>query len=38
MAATIILLHGGDKTTQESDIDLAKQFWNDYKARKKRST
>jgi putative addiction module killer protein len=33
--ATIILLHGGDKSTQESDIELAKRFWKDYKARKK---
>jgi putative addiction module killer protein len=35
---TIILLHGGDKRTQESDIKLAKQFWSDYKARKKQTT
>ena len=34
----IILLHGGDKSTQGNDIALAKQFWNDYKARKKQST
>ena len=36
--ATIILLHGGDKSTQEGDIALAKQFWHDYRARKKQST
>jgi putative addiction module killer protein len=35
--SAIILLHGGVKSTQESDIKLAKQFWNDYKARKKQS-
>src|ERR1700733_4459825 len=33
-----IILHGGDKSTQESDIALAKQFLHDYKARKKQST
>lgn len=34
---SIILLHGGDKSTQDTDIKLAKQFWNDYKARKNQS-
>jgi putative addiction module killer protein len=35
--ATIILLNGGDKSTQDSDIKIAKEFWNDYKTRKKPS-
>jgi len=35
---TILLLHGGDKSTQEKDIALAKQFWSDYQARKKQRT
>jgi putative addiction module killer protein len=30
----IILLAGGDKRTQASDIDTAKARWRDYKARK----
>jgi putative addiction module killer protein len=34
---TIILLHGGDKSTQANDIKLAKQLWADYKVRKKPS-
>jgi putative addiction module killer protein len=34
----IILLHGGDKSTQASDIELARKLWNDYKARKKKGT
>jgi putative addiction module killer protein len=29
----ILLLCGGDKNTQAEDIDLAKQFWNDFKKR-----
>jgi putative addiction module killer protein len=29
----ILLLCGGDKDTQEGDIDQAKQFWNDFKQR-----
>jgi putative addiction module killer protein len=29
----ILLLCGGNKDTQEKDIDLAKQFWNDFKKR-----
>jgi len=28
----VVLLCGGDKRTQERDIRLAKQFWQDYKA------
>jgi putative addiction module killer protein len=31
----IILLTGGDKTTQSSDIEKAKSAWSDYKKRKK---
>jgi putative addiction module killer protein len=29
----VLLLCGGDKNTQVEDIDLAKQFWNDFKKR-----
>lgn len=29
----ILLLCGGDKDTQEGDIEQAKQFWNDFKQR-----
>ena len=29
----ILLLCAGDKNTQAKDIDLAKQFWNDFKKR-----
>jgi putative addiction module killer protein len=29
----VILLCGGDKRTQEKDIQRAKQYWNDYKQR-----
>ena len=36
--ASVILLHGGDKSTQENDIELAKRFWNDYKVRRKQGT
>lgn len=31
----IILLCGGDKKTQPQDIAKAKEYWNDYKARKR---
>jgi len=30
----VILLTGGDKSTQGSDIETAKEYWDDYKARK----
>ena len=30
----VILLVGGDKRTQDSDIAKAKEYWADYKARK----
>jgi putative addiction module killer protein len=30
----VLLLCGGDKDTQERDIEQAKQFWNDFKQRK----
>jgi putative addiction module killer protein len=29
----VLLLCGGDKDTQEGDIEQAKQFWNDFKQR-----
>jgi putative addiction module killer protein len=29
----VLLLCGGDKNTQVEDINLAKQFWNDFKKR-----
>ena len=29
----VILLAGGDKGTQDADIDYAKQLWRDYKER-----
>ncbi len=29
----VILLCGGDKRTQEKDIQRAKQYWHDYKQR-----
>jgi putative addiction module killer protein len=32
----IILLCGGDKSTQVGDIELAKSFWLDYKKRTRR--
>ena len=31
----IILLCGGDKKTQPQDIAKAKEYWNDYKSRKR---
>lgn len=27
----VLLLHGGDKSTQQKDIEKAKKIWNDYK-------
>jgi len=32
----VILLNGGTKKRQQRDIDDAKQFWKDYKRRKKK--
>ena len=29
----VILLIGGDKSSQDKDIEKAKRFWNDYKER-----
>ena len=31
-ATDIILLWGGDKSTQDADIKKAKRFWSDYNA------
>jgi putative addiction module killer protein len=33
----IILLYGGDKSTQQSDINTALGFWNDYRERARRN-
>jgi putative addiction module killer protein len=30
---TIVLLWGGDKSTQQRDIEQATQYWNDYRSR-----
>jgi len=32
----VILLHGGTKKRQQKDIGVAKDYWTDYKARKRR--
>lgn len=32
----VILLHGGSKKRQSKDIEKAKEYWKDYKARKRR--
>jgi len=37
-SAVVILLLGGDKRTQSKDIDTAKKYWADYKARKTEET
>jgi putative component of toxin-antitoxin plasmid stabilization module len=34
-AKKIILLYGGDKSSQNADIHTAVGFWNKYKGRKK---
>ena len=34
VGATIVLLCGGDKSTQGEDIEQAKQFWSDYRRRR----
>jgi putative addiction module killer protein len=31
----ILLLLGGDKSSQEEDIETAKEYWNDHKRRKR---
>jgi putative addiction module killer protein len=36
--ATVILLAGGDKGSQEADIGRAKDYWRDYEARTKSRT
>ena len=30
----VVLLLGGDKSTQQQDIERAKEYWNDYKERR----
>lgn len=35
--SVIILLCGGDKSTQEGDIKTAKEYWADYEARAKKA-
>jgi putative addiction module killer protein len=32
-ASLVLLLCGGDKSTQEADIKRAKEYWSDYKLR-----
>lgn len=32
----VILLHGGTKKRQSKDIDVAKEYWKDYKARQRK--
>lgn len=32
----VVLLCGGDKSTQKKDVAKAKEYWSDYKARKAR--
>ncbi|NOT21162.1 MAG: type II toxin-antitoxin system RelE/ParE family toxin [Nitrospiraceae bacterium] len=32
-AAIVLLLCGGDKSTQVKDIDTAKRYWNEYRRR-----
>lgn len=36
-SALVVLLVGGDKSTQSKDIQDAKAYWDDYKQRKKAS-
>ena len=31
----ILLLYGGDKSSQDADIKLAQQYWDDYKKTRK---
>lgn len=31
-----LLINGGDKSTQQADIEKAKALWNDYQARNKK--
>lgn len=33
----VVLFWGGTKTRQQSDIDKAKQYWSEYKRRKKKA-
>ena len=35
-AALVILLCGGDKRTQQRDIRLAQEYWNDYESRERK--
>jgi len=34
-ARVVVLLCGGDKSTQDEDIEVSKEYWNDYKSRLK---
>lgn len=36
-ATVVLLLCGGDKRTQQKDIDHAIEYWKDYQARRKQS-
>jgi len=36
-ASVVILLCGGDKSTQRGDIELAKEYWTDYEARSRKA-
>jgi putative addiction module killer protein len=33
----VILLYGGEKSTQSSDIEMARKFWKDYEERTKKN-
>ena len=36
IAKVVILLHGGSKKRQSKDVERAKEYWKDYKSRKRR--
>lgn len=36
-ATIILLICGGDKTTQQGDIIKAQEYWNDYTQRQKKA-
>lgn len=31
---SVVLIHGGDKSTQQRDVEIARNYWADYKERK----